>query len=126
MAGNDRPSLLKVLAEEIVWHTPPSTIPQLRGPHRGRDAVLELIDGAGASLFVRGSKRIEIEHVIAEGEFAAAQFRQIARTTAGHDYDNLYVFFFRVVDEQIHEVWENVDTAYALAKFDMNAASWLS
>jgi len=125
MASNDRSVLLAVLAEDMVWHTPPSTIPEFRGPHRGRAAALELIGGAGSSLFVRGSQRVEIEHVIAEGELAAAQFRQVARTTAGRDYDNLYAFFFRVRDGRIQELWENTDTAYALAMFDRNAASWL-
>jgi ketosteroid isomerase-like protein len=74
---------------------------------------------------VHGSQRVEIDHVSAEGELAAAQFRQIARTTAGRDYDNLYAFFFRVRDGQIHEFWENTDTAYAPAMFDMNASAWL-
>jgi len=84
MASNDRPILLEVLAEDMVWHTPPSTIPEFRGPHRGRAAALELIGGAGRSLFVRASQRVEIEHVIAEGELAAAG-RESARGLAFGD-----------------------------------------
>ncbi len=57
--------------------------------------------------------------MIAEGDLAAAQFRQIARTSTGRDYDNLYTFFFRIRDGQIRELWENVDTGYAFALFGM-------
>lgn len=120
MVTNAHDELVELVADDIVWHTPPSTIPAFRGPHRGKDAVLGLIGGAGGSLFVAGSQRVEIEHIIAEGEIVAAQFRQVARTTSGHDYDNLYTFFFRVRDGQIHELWENVDTGYAFALFGMD------
>lgn len=119
MVSHDRDTLMQVLADDIVWHTPPSTIPQYRGPHRGRTAVLELIGGAGG-MFVPDTQRVEIEHVIAEGDIAAAQFRQIARTSTGRDYDNLYSFFFRLRDGQIQELWENVDTGYFYALFDID------
>ena len=95
MAARDRDVLSGIIGEDAVWHVPPSSMPEFRGPHRGRDAILALVTGAGG-LFVEGSQRIDIQHIIAEGELAAALFRQKARTTGGRDYDNLYTFFFRV------------------------------
>jgi ketosteroid isomerase-like protein len=121
MVGHDRDTLTRVLADDIVWNTPPSTMPQFRGPHRGRAAVFALIDGGG-DMFTSGTQRVEISYIVAEGEIAAAQFRQIARTSTGRDYDNLYSFFFRIVDGQIHELWEHVDTGYFYALFDIDPA----
>jgi ketosteroid isomerase-like protein len=119
MVTNDRDVLVQVLGEDVVWYTPPSTMPDYQGPHRGRDAALELIGGAGGILFVAGTQRVEIEHIVAEGEMAAAQFRQHARTSNGRDYDNLYTFFFRIRDGQIRDLWENLDTGYFYALFQM-------
>jgi ketosteroid isomerase-like protein len=122
MVARDRETLTRVVAEDAVWHVPPSCIPAYRGPHRGLKAILGLVAGAGGDLFVLGSQRVEIQHIIAEGDIAAAQFRQIARTSNGRDYDNLYTFFFRCKNVQISEVWENLDTGYFYALFEMDPA----
>ena len=119
MAARDREVLSGVIGEGAVWHVPPSAMPEYRGPHSGREAILALVTGAGG-LFVEGSQRVDIHHIIAEGELAAALFRQKARTTGGRDYDNLYTFFFRVRNGQIQELWENVDTGYFFGLFEID------
>jgi ketosteroid isomerase-like protein len=122
MMARDREALSRLVAADAVWHVPPSCIPAYRGPHIGLQAILKLIAGAGGELFVRGSQRAEIQHLIAEGEIAAAQFRQIGLLTNGRHYDNLYSFFFRCKDGQIREVWENLDTGYFYGLFEMDPA----
>jgi ketosteroid isomerase-like protein len=112
----DSATLLRVVAENAVWHLPPSTIPEFSGPHRGRPRILELVSGASA-LFVPGSQSVEILRIVAEGDWAAALFRQTARTINGRDYDNRYAFFFRAEAGQISEVWENLDTGYFYTLF---------
>jgi uncharacterized protein len=120
MAARDRDVLAQILADDVVWYTPPSTMPQFRGPHRGRGAAIALVVDAGGSLFVVGTQRIEVLHLLAEDNHAAAQFRMTARTLAGFNYDNQYAFFFRHADGQIVEIWENVDTGYVYAVFGID------
>jgi ketosteroid isomerase-like protein len=122
MMARDRAALSRLIAEEAIWHVPPSCIPAYRGPHLGLQAILKLIAGAGGDLFVTGSQRAEIQHLIAEGEIVAAQFRQIGRLNNGRHYDNLYSFFFRCKNGQISEVWENLDTGYFYGLLEMDPA----
>jgi uncharacterized protein len=112
MASRDRDTLQQILAEDVVWHTPPSTMPDFRGPHIGRAAAIALVTEAGGSLFVDGTQRIEPLNLVAEDDQVAAQFRMTARTLSGFAYDNQYAFFFRCSGGHIAEIWENVDTAY--------------
>lgn len=112
MASRDASTLTEVLEPAVVWHVPPSTMPEFRGPHLGIAKVLALVTGAGGSLFVEGSQSIEILSLLVDGEQAAARFRMTGRTLSGLDYDNLYVFFFRLEAGRIIEVWENLDTGY--------------
>ena len=125
MVSRNPTKLSNVLAEEAVWHTPPSSIPAYAGPHRGLGAILNLVAGAGGDLFELGSQRVEIEHIVAEGDIAAAQFRQIATTKSGRNYNNLYSFFFRCKNGKIVEVWENLDTGYFYGVFKMTP-DWVS
>jgi ketosteroid isomerase-like protein len=112
MASRDRETLQQVLADDVVWHTPPSTMPDFRGPHIGRVAAIALVTEAGGSLFVDGTQRIEPLNLLAEDDQVAAQFRMTAQTLSGLTYDNQYAFFFRCSGGRIAEIWENVDTAY--------------
>jgi ketosteroid isomerase-like protein len=112
MASRDASTLREVLHPDVVWHVPPSPMPEFLGPHLGIAKVLALVTGAGGSLFVEGSQAIEILSLLVEGDQAAARFRMTGRTLSGIDYDNLYVFFFRLEAGGIVEVWENLDTGY--------------
>jgi ketosteroid isomerase-like protein len=124
MASRDREVLDGILAEDVLWHTPPSTMPQFQGPHRGRAAAIALVVDAGGSLFVAGSQRVTVAVLVVEDDHAAAQFRMTARTVAGVDYDNQYAFFFRCSNGRIAEIWENVDTGYVYAVFGIDP-SWV-
>ena len=124
MAFRDGDVLTRILAEDVVWHTPPSTMPDFRGPHIGRAAVIALITEAGASLFVNGTQRIEPLTLVAEDDRVAVQFRMTARTLSGFDYDNQYAFFFRYSGGQITEIWENVDTGYVYGVFGIEP-TWI-
>src|SRR5438128_1236012 len=104
--ARDSARLAQLFTEDAVWHTPPSALPAYRGQHRGRKAVVDLL--THGKLFIRGSEGLKIDHIVGEGNLAAAQFWRSSRTTAGPDYNNLYCFFFRCRDGQIAEVWEHL------------------
>jgi ketosteroid isomerase-like protein len=66
-------------------------------------------------IYVAGTLSMEVEHVIAEGPFVAAQFvlRAVASAT-GAPYENYYFHLFECHDGRITAQWEYLDTAHAL------------
>ena len=55
----------------------------------------------------------DVHRIIADGEYAAAEWTTHARTRDGRCYDSDYAGVFRVVNEQLAAVTEYLDTAYA-------------
>jgi uncharacterized protein len=121
MGTRNTDALTRLLAEEAVWHTPPSTMPPYQGEHHGRPAVISFLVGAGGALFEKGTLRIEIIKLITEGDEVAIQCFMKARALAGFDYANQYAFFFRYSGDRIMEIWENADTAYVYGVFGIDA-----
>jgi ketosteroid isomerase-like protein len=54
----------------------------------------------------------DLHRIIADGEFAVAEWTSHARTRTGADYDNDYAVVFRVADGLIEAVTEYCDTSY--------------
>ena len=124
MVDRDRATLEALVHADAVWNVPPSTMPQFRGPHIGKDAIVELVAGAGASMFAPGTARVSIVVQVGNEELSAVQFRIAGTMPSGVPYDNSYAFFFRFSGAQICEIWENVDTAYVYGKMQISA-DWL-
>jgi ketosteroid isomerase-like protein len=116
----DRAALSEMLTDDVVWHTPQSALPAFREAQRGKQAVLHMMTGGDKSPYVRETRRAETQFIMAEGDFAAIQFRLKARATSGRDYDNLYCLTFRLRDGRICEAWEHLDTAYLYATIGMS------
>jgi hypothetical protein len=103
-----------LLADDVSWWVPPSS--PLGGLHEGKAAVLQLMAG-GIDLYDNTTPmRIQIDAMIAEGDWVAVQATMDARTAKGEDYHNYYHFAFRVEAGKIREVKEHVDTFYAHQK----------
>jgi ketosteroid isomerase-like protein len=104
-------SLPELLSDDASWWVPPSS--PLGGTYAGRERVLALM-GSGVSLYDASVPfAIEIEQMVAEGDWVAVQMVMAARTAKGADYRNHYHFAFRVRDGRICAVKEYVDTLYA-------------
>ena len=105
------PSVTEDFADDVTWWVPPSS--PLSGTYRGKPAVL--------SLFARGTKlysptdpfSVEVQGLVAEGSYVAAQVVIRAITAKGRSYENHYHFLFEIVDGKIKRVKEYVDTLYA-------------
>jgi ketosteroid isomerase-like protein len=65
------------------------------------------------SIYEPGSTQIEIERMIAEGDFVTAQYVLRARTRRGRPYENYYHFLYECEDGRIKTIWEYVDTLYS-------------
>ena len=110
MASGD-PALPELLADDVTWWVPPSS--PLGGLREGKPAVLALM-GSGIGLYDASVPfGIEVEQMVAEGEWVALQMVMTARTAKGQPYRNHYHWAFRVRDGQICAVKEYVDTLYA-------------
>ncbi len=87
---------------------------QVSGTWTGPDGIL---DGFLAQMFERldpdAPVRQDLHRVIADGEYAVAEWTSHARARDGRGYDNDYAGVFRVVDGHIAAVTEYFDTAYA-------------
>jgi len=84
---------------------------------QGRDAIVEEIrDHFHVTLYQRGTVRLDIERLVSQGGFVAAQFSLAAKTIGSNlDYENFYFFLFEVKGDVIVRYWEYIDTAYANA-----------
>ncbi len=84
------------------------------GTWTGPDAIL---DGFLAQMLERldtdAPVRQDLHRIIADGEYAVAEWTSHARTRNGRSYDNDYAGVFRVVEGHIAAVTEYFDTAYA-------------
>ena len=76
-----------------------------------------IIDGFFPQIFGRLDPEVpvvqDVHRIIADGEYAVAEWTTHARTRDGRFYDSDYAGVFRVVDGHLAGVTEYLDTAYA-------------
>ena len=110
MSSGD-PSLPDLFTDDVTWWVPPSS--PLGGVREGKAAVLALMS-SGVGLYDTSVPfGIEVEAMVAEGDWVALQMVMTARTAKGRDYRNFYHWAFRMRDGRICAVKEYVDTKYA-------------
>ncbi|MCK9533350.1 MAG: nuclear transport factor 2 family protein [Pseudomonas sp.] len=109
VSGKSQVPLSEYFAEDIQWNLPPAH--PFVGPFIGIPAVLDMM-GQGADFFPYESIAIELYALIAEQDDVVAHFRLTAKTRAGEDYANEYLFRFKCRGQKIVEVWEFLDTYY--------------
>ena len=105
------PGVADLIAEDASWWVPPAS--PLGGVYEGKARVLELM-GSGVDLYDPAAPmRIQVEEMVAEGEWVCVQLVIEATTARGDAYRNHYHFAFRLRDGQILAAKEYVDTLYA-------------
>jgi len=102
------PDLLEIFADDVQYVVP-GDMP-VSGTFRGKEQIMNMWLG-----FFERLEYIKVhpKELVAEGNTVVVRARGEAKTKAGNDYNNLYVFFFRFKDEKVFEVLELPDTAYA-------------
>lgn len=102
------PDLLEIFADEVQYVVP-GDMP-VSGTFHGKDQIMNMWLG-----FFEQLEYIKVhpEELVAEGNTVVVRARGEAKTKAGNDYNNLYVFFFRFKNGKVIEVFEFPDTAYA-------------
>jgi ketosteroid isomerase-like protein len=98
---------LGYLADDVLWTNVGST--RYSGSFRGKSTlVADLLQPVFGQL--KAGIASTVDNVIAEGDYVAVQSRGTAETTDGKPYNNTYCHVFRVVNGQIAEVTEYLDT----------------
>jgi ketosteroid isomerase-like protein len=104
--GNSQP-LLDALADDVQWTIIGTT--ELSGVYHGkREVTGSLLARLGARLATPVT--FTIDRLIADGEYVAMQARGQATAVTGLAYDNTYCIVARIVDGQIREMTDYVDT----------------
>ena len=110
-AAGDLAGITAALADDATWILPQSST---FGPFQGRDEVAKALGGGvSGTLFEAGSIRREVRKMVVEGDTAIVQQRLSARTRAGVDYVNEYVWVYTCRDGRIARLEEYADTLYA-------------
>ena len=105
------PAVADLIAEDASWWVPPAS--PLGGVYEGKARVLELM-GSGVDLYDPAvPMQIQVEEMVAEGEWVCVQLVIEAATARGEPYRNHYHFAFRLRDGKIIIAKEYVDTLYA-------------
>jgi ketosteroid isomerase-like protein len=87
-------------------------------PVTGGCALAEMLTTLSLKLYHQ-DRAWNIEYLVADDRVAAAQVELVtALTSNGAPYKNTYVYFFRLEDGKIAEIWEHLDTAWAFQQFD--------
>jgi len=118
----DRSGLVALFHPEVRWRVPKGAIAPYGGMHHGAQKIAEMMLGAVGTAFVRGTQRIAVRLMLAEGDVVIAETRMTAKRpprdgTPVPDYDNDYVFVVEFEGEKIVEIREHVDTRYAAGAF---------
>lgn len=87
---------------------------------RGRGAYRQNT-GSGKVLYPFGALRTTERRAVAEGDWVALLTEREAITNRGAHYDNLYTFFFEVIDGFVATQVELLDFRVSNAKFDLSA-----
>ncbi|MDY7218008.1 nuclear transport factor 2 family protein [Denitrificimonas sp. JX-1] len=109
LSGQSDVPVTEYFSADIRWNLPPAH--PFGGPFIGIAAVLEMME-QGSGFFPYDSIGITLRALIAEKNDVVAHFSLSAKTHAGEDYANEYLFRFKCSDGKIVEVWEFLDTYY--------------
>jgi ketosteroid isomerase-like protein len=117
IADRDRDAASKVFHEEVAWWAPQSAVELgVPRPVRGREAVLDLVRMRSYQV---GTTRWRNQHVLydQDEDLVVLHTHLEATTNAGLPYDNPYCLVYRFEGDEVIEVWEHADTAYAYSRY---------
>jgi len=78
---------------------------------KGADNYISMRRGALAKLYRPGTRKVTIKHFMADADLVAVFYKMESQLARGGDYENDYVFLYRLRNGKIIEITEYVDTA---------------
>ena len=116
IAEGDSDKMRGALRPDAQWWVPPSGKSHIPYPIEGADGVVRLVSGQTLNSFMPGTTTWTARHLVEDGDMISAHVNRDARGSNGNPYENEYNLLFRLVDGQIAEAWEVVDTVHARAQ----------
>lgn len=115
-AGNrgDMDTCFGLIADDIKWTNMGTT--SLSGTYAGKAALMEELLGPLFGQLKQGI-HMEVQRMVAEGDYVVAQTSGTAETLDGRPYNNSYCWIIRVKDGKLAEVTEFLDTELASSVF---------
>jgi ketosteroid isomerase-like protein len=108
LARGDREHLTQILAEDVVWQMPAS-VPD--GVLHGRERVVrELGTETVRRLFQKGTFRLKIHNIFADGDTAIVQTATHAITQEDKIYEMEYAWIYTCREGQVAYIREYLDT----------------
>jgi ketosteroid isomerase-like protein len=108
LGRGDRNHLMEILSEDVVWQMPAS-VPD--GVLHGRERVVrELGTETVRRLFQKGTFRLKIHNIYADGDTAIVQTNAHAITKEDKVYDMEYAWIYSCRDGKITYIREYLDT----------------
>jgi ketosteroid isomerase-like protein len=118
----DLDAIANCLSEDVVQHYVAPSYLTDDGVHgsqiiSSRDSIInEIRTCFHDQLYKKGTVKVTIQNVIAEGDYVACRFILAARTVrADEEYCNYYHFLYRCAGGKVVEYWEYLDTKYSAA-----------
>jgi len=107
----DLDALRASFAPDATW-TVRGDLP-VAGTYTGADEILDgFLAGVVATLDPEAPVSQDLHRIIADGEYAVAEWTSHARARSGAAYDNDYAVVFRVAGGKVRAVTEYFDTGY--------------
>lgn len=122
METRDLGTIARCLAKDVVQHYQhPSNHNDDGTQHaaliQGRDNIVHEIGTYFYTLYREGTVSVTIQALVAEDDHVAARFILKAQTVRADElYENYYFFLYRLVDGEVAEYWEYLDSKYAAAR----------
>ena len=99
--------------EDACWTAMSKEIPGA-GPHPGRDHIIDEFLAPVRGLFVEGDPKVSIHKLTAKDNVVYAETRALGTFQTGTVYDNLYCWAFEIIDGQVDQVREYMDSHYIM------------
>lgn len=115
-AGNrgDMDTCFGLIADDIKWTNMGTT--SLSGTYAGKAALMEELLGPLFGQLKQGI-HMEVQRMVAEGDYVVAQTSGTAETLDGRPYNNSYCWIIRVKDGKLAEITEFLDTELVSSVF---------
>ena len=113
LSSGDLETLRGMFREDACWTAMSKEIPGA-GPHPGRDHIIDEFLAPVRGLFIEGDPKVSIHKLTAKDNVVYAETRALGTFQTGTVYDNLYCWAFEIIDGQIDQVREYMDSPYIM------------